>query len=112
MEKKIEGVVMKTLKRVPDKRGAFKGLYLQKKMTLTYAIIQKIVKLVLYDGRENYCLIKRPPKIWNGSRGMGNKPAIVANFAKLPHNSNEMERINRFTDKILYGWTLRNGQLS
>lgn len=112
MEKKIEGVVMKTLKRVPDKRGAFKGLYLQKKKTSTYAIIQKIVKLALYDGRENYCLIKRPPKIWNGSRSIGNKLAIVANFAKLPHNSNEIDRTNPFTDKIIYGWTLRNGQLS
>ena len=95
-------------------------------MTLNYAVVQGMIKLVLYDdredsatrgnlmelfiGEENYCLVKIPPKIWNGYKGIGAKPALVANCATLPHDpsSSEMERLDPFSDKIPYDWELKH----
>ena len=151
-EKEIEGMIVKPLKRIPDERGCIyhmlrnddpffenfgeiyfsviypaviKGWHLHEKMTLNYAVIQGMIKLVLYDdredsptkgnlmelfiGEENYCLVKIPPKIWNGFKGIGNKPAIVANCTTLSHDPNEIERMEPFTNKIPYDWGLKNG---
>jgi len=151
-EKKIGGVIIRSIEKIPDERGsvyhmlrcddpifekfgeiyfsvvypgAVKGWHLHREMTLNYAVMQGMIKLVLYDdregsltrgnlmelflGEENYCLVKIPPKIWNGFKGIGIKPAIVANCATLPHDPNEIERISPFTDKIPYDWGLKNG---
>ena len=152
MEKIIKDIIVKPLKKIPDERGciyhmlrcddpffekfgeiyfstvypgAIKGWHLHKEMTLNYAVIQGMIKLVLYDdrensptkgnlmelfiGEENYCLVKIPPNIWNGFKCIGNKLAIVANCATIPHDPNEIERINPFTNKIPYNWELKNG---
>ncbi len=151
MEKLIEGVVIKSLKKIPDERGCIfhmlrcddpvfekfgeiyfslvypgviKGWHLHEKTTLNYAVIQGMIKLVLYDvrensptknnltelfiGEENYCLVKIPPKIWNGYKGIGTKPALVANCATLPHDPSEMERLDPFSKKIPYNWELEH----
>jgi dTDP-4-dehydrorhamnose 3,5-epimerase len=63
----------------------------------------------LFIGEENPCLVKIPPKIWNGFKGIGNKPAIVANCATLPHDPNEIKRMDPVTNKIPYDWRLKNG---
>lgn len=148
----IEGVVVKPLKKIPDERGAIyhmlraddpifeqfgeiyfslvypgviKGWHIHKQMTLNYAVIQGMIKLVLYDdrknsstkgelmelfiGKEKYHLVKIPPLVWNGFKGMGTEVAIVANCATLPHDPNELERIDPFTDKIPYDWGLKHG---
>lgn len=148
----IEGVVVKPLKKIPDERGAIyhmlraddpifeqfgeiyfslvypgviKGWHIHKEMTLNYAVIQGMIKLVLYDDRKNsstkgelmelfigkgkYHLVKIPPLVWNGFKGMGTEVAIVANCATLPHDPNELERIDPFTDKIPYDWGLKHG---
>jgi dTDP-4-dehydrorhamnose 3,5-epimerase len=94
-------------------------------MTLNYAVIQGMIKLVLYDDRagsptkgklmevfigdENYCLVKIPPKIWNGFKGIGSKPAIVANCSTIPHDPDEIERLSPSSDKIPYDWSLKKG---
>jgi dTDP-4-dehydrorhamnose 3,5-epimerase len=152
VNKTIEGVVLKPLKKIPDERGCIyhmlrcdddlfekfgeiyfslvypgviKGWHIHKKMTLNYAVVQGIVKLVLYDdregsstkgnlielflGEENYCLVKVPPGIWNGFKGVGNNPALVANCATIPHDPSEIERLDPFSKKIPYDWSLRNG---
>jgi dTDP-4-dehydrorhamnose 3,5-epimerase len=153
MEKdNIEGVIVKSLTKIPDERGCIyhmlrsddqvferfgeiyfstiypgviKGWHLHKEMTLNYAVIQGMIKLVLYDDRagsptkgklmevfigdENYCLVKIPPKIWNGFKGIGSKPAIVANCSTIPHDPDEIERLSPSSDKIPYDWSLKNG---
>lgn len=102
--------------------GAIKGWHLHKKMTLNYAVIVGMIKLVLFDeransvskgeilelftGEENYCLIKIPPGIWNGFKGIGAKTAIVANCATLPHDPKEIVRLDPFSKKIPYNWNL------
>jgi dTDP-4-dehydrorhamnose 3,5-epimerase len=104
--------------------GVIKGWHLHKKMTLNYVVIQGMIKLVLYDdrknsptrgdlmeifiGEENYCLVVIPPGIWNGFKCIGNKMAIVANCATLPHDKNEivyMDPLNN--DLIKYDWNIK-----
>lgn len=103
--------------------GVIKGWHVHKRMTLNYAVIAGMIKLVLYDDRENsstrgelmeffvgesnYVLVKIPPGIWNGFKGIGVKPAIVANCATEPHDPEEIERMDPFTEKIPYDWDLK-----
>ena len=105
--------------------GIIKRWHLHRKMTLNYAVIQGMIKLVLYDdrensptkgnlmelfiGEENYCLVKIPPNIWNGFKGIGNRSAIIANCSTLPHNPDEIKRISPFNKEIPYNWELKNG---
>lgn len=100
--------------------GVVKGWHLHKKMILNYAVIVGSVRLTLYDerelsptkgntlefttGEENYCLIKIPPGIWNGFKGLGEKASIVANCATLPHDPDEIVRIDPFSERIPYKW--------
>lgn len=104
--------------------GVVKGWHIHKKMTLNYAVISGSIKLVLYDdrkesptkgevqeiflGRENYKLIIIPPMVWNGFKGIGTEPAIVANCATIPHDPDEIERMDPFDNDIPYSWELQN----
>jgi dTDP-4-dehydrorhamnose 3,5-epimerase len=148
----IQGVLVKTLNRIPDERGsvmhmlkatdpefnkfgeiyfstiypqAIKGWHIHTKMELNYAVVSGNVKLVLYDDRprsktrrnlmeifmgdKNYCLVKIPPHVWNGFKGIGQKEAIIANCATLPHDPDEIKRLDPFSKKIPYTWDLIHG---
>lgn len=148
----IEGVAIRPLKQIPDERGkvmhmlkrddpwfekfgeiyfsvvypgVVKGWHLHKVMTLNYAVVSGIIKLVLYDDREgspsrgqlqeiftgqdNYALITIPPNVWNGFKGIGTAPAIVANCATIPHDPAEIVRLDPFTKTIPYDWNLKHG---
>ncbi len=105
--------------------GVVKGWHLHKSMTLNYAVVQGAIKLVLYDdrplsptrgevqelflGEGNYCRVRIPPGIWNGFKGVGTVPAIVANCATLPHDPQEIVRMDPFDNPIPYRWDLRHG---
>ena len=105
--------------------GAVRAWHVHKKMTLNYAVPVGRVKLVLYDDRESsptrgnlveiftgpedYKLITIPPRIWNGFKGIGPDAAIVANCSTLPHEPDEIERLDPFSDRIPYDWALRHG---
>jgi len=148
----IKGVLVHSLKQIPDERGkvmhmlrcddphfekfgeiyfsvvypgVIKGWHLHRRMTLNYAVIAGIIKLVLYDdransstrgelmelfmGESNYILVKIPPGIWNGFKGIGVKPAIVANCATEPHDPGEIARMDPLAEKIPYDWCLKHG---
>lgn len=150
--KLIDGVIIKKLGRIPDERGCIyhmmrrdddifeefgeiyfstaypgivKGWHLHKKMTLNYAVISGMIKLVLYDdrknsktkgnlmeifmGEENYILVKIPPKVWNGFKGISDKEAIVANCSTIPHDPDEIIRISPKSKKIPYDFGIKNG---
>lgn len=105
--------------------GVVKGWHIHKKMTLNYAVVSGSIKLVLYDdrggsltkgevqeiflGTGNYKLVTIPPMIWNGFKGIGTEPAIVANCATIPHDPDEIERMDPFDNEIPYNWELKNG---
>ena len=148
----IEGIAIRPLKQISDERGkvmhmlkrddpwfekfgeiyfsvvypgAIKGWHLHKVMTLNYAVVSGIIKLVLYDDREgspsrgqlqeiftgqdNYALISIPANVWNGFKGIGTAPAIVANCATIPHDPAEIVRLDPFTKTIPYDWNLKHG---
>lgn len=147
----IDGVIVKQLTRIPDERGCIshmlrsddplfenfgeiyfshiypgviKGWHLHEKMILNYAVIEGMIKLVLYDNRpnsktkgnlmelfigyQNYYLVKIPPNIWNGFKGIGVTPSIVANCASIPHDPMEIRRMNPVNDIIPYDWTRKD----
>ena len=105
--------------------GVVKGWHLHKRMTLNYAVVFGMIKLVLYDPRENsptkgeiqelfigednYVFVKIPPGIWNGFKGMGVKPAIVGNCATIPHDPDELVRLDPFSKEIPYDWGIKHG---
>lgn len=147
----IDGVLIKPLKKIPDERGtimhmlrcdapefekfgeiyfstvypgAIKGWHIHKEMTLNYAVVSGMIKLVLYDdrpgsktkgevqeiflGAENYALVKIPPMVWNGFKGMGTETAIVANCSSVPHSAGEIDRMDPFDKRIPYDWALKH----
>lgn len=103
--------------------GAIKGWHLHKRMILNYAVPHGNIKFVLYDEREdsptsgevqeiflgpdNYCLVTVPPLVWNGFKGIGSKMAIVANCASLPHDPEELIRIDPLVNSIPYDWGIK-----
>ena len=147
----IDGVIIKPLGIIPDERGMIlkmlrsddkdykgfgemyfstiypgvvKGWHIHKKMTLNYAVIHGMIKLVLYDdrpnsptkgelqeiylGRENYKLVTIPPMVWNGFKGVGTEPATVANCSDIVHDPEEIQRLDPFNNHIPYDWSLKN----
>jgi len=143
----IDGVKIKPLKKICDERGTImhmlrcddpdfekfgeiyfstaysgviKGWHEHTKQTQNYAVIQGMIKLVLYDnrsdsttykelmelftGEDNYQLIRIPSGIINGFKTIGAKTAIVANCATLPHEPDEMIHYDPFGDKVPYEW--------
>jgi dTDP-4-dehydrorhamnose 3,5-epimerase len=105
--------------------GAIKAWHLHTEMTLNYAVPVGMVKLVCYDDREgsvtrgnlvelhvgelNYVLVTIPPFVWNGFKGEGAAPALVANCSTVPHRPDEIERKDPFAADIGYDWSLRHG---
>lgn len=104
--------------------GVIKGWHLHKRMKLNYAVVDGAIKLVLYDARDgspthgelqeivlgdgNYALAIIPPGVWNGFKGVGVTPAIVANCATLPHDPDEIVRMDPFDTSIPYDWALKH----
>ena len=147
----IDGVAVRPLRRIPDERGTVlhmlraddphfdsfgeiyfsqvypgvvKGWHLHRRMTLNYAVVTGMIKLVLYDDRpqsptrnelmelfigdEQHALVTVPPLVWNGFKGIGTGPAIVANCATEPHDPAEIERLDPASPRIPYRWDVRN----
>ncbi|MFA5774465.1 MAG: dTDP-4-dehydrorhamnose 3,5-epimerase family protein [Ilumatobacteraceae bacterium] len=103
--------------------NAIKAWHLHKQMTLNYAVPHGQIKFVLYDDRddsatrgevqeiflgpENYCLVTVPPLVWNGFVGLGSEMSIVANCASIPHDPDEIVRLDPFDASIPHNWTLK-----
>jgi dTDP-4-dehydrorhamnose 3,5-epimerase len=145
----IDGVKITPLRQIPDERGkimhmlrcndphfekfgeiyfsfaypgVIKGWHEHTRQTQNYAIIQGMIKLILYDnrkdsktyrelmeiftGEENYQLITIPTGVINGYKTIGVKTAIVANCSTLPHEPNEMVRYDPLGNDVPYNWEL------
>lgn len=103
---------------------AIKGWHLHRRMTLNYAVPIGMVKLVCYDDRAgsptrgnllelfigelNYQLVTIPPLVWNGFKGIGTIPAIVANCATEVHDPDELVRADPFSAAIGYDWAIKH----
>lgn len=60
----------------------------------------------LFLGENNYALVTIPPGIWNGFKGIGEKPAFVANCSSIPHDPDEIVRLDPLDPSIPYTWGL------
>lgn len=105
--------------------GVIKAWHRHRLMTLNYAVPVGMIKLVAYDdrpgsptrgrvwevftGEANYILVRIPPGVWNGFKGIGVEKAIVANCATVPHDPEEIERLDPLDPSIPYDWGLRHG---
>jgi dTDP-4-dehydrorhamnose 3,5-epimerase len=105
--------------------GVIKGWHIHTRMTLNYAVPVGMIKLVCFDDRPdsptrgglqeihlgelNYALVTIPPMIFNGFKGEGTAPALVANCATEAHDPDEIERLDPFSERIPYDWGLRHG---
>ena len=104
-------------------RGIIKGWHRHRLMVLNYACLRGRIKLVLYDDRpdsrskgrfheqflgpDDYSLVVIPPGIWTGFKGMAEE-SLVANCASLPHDPSNTERLDPFSNRIPYDWSVRN----
>lgn len=147
----IEGVIIRPLKKIPDERGTimhgvrrdnalnefgevyFKKLYygvvngwhVHETLILNYICILGMIKLVLYDmrensptkgvlqeffiGEDNYSLVHIPPGVANGSKGMGFPYSIMVNIASEPHDPDRKYlRIDPHSGEIPYDWARRD----
>ena len=145
----IDGIIIKDLKKIADERGTIfhmlkksdtnfskfgeiyfataypgviKGWHLHTKQEQNYVVIAGMIKLVLYDDRQNsktkgelmefflgdynYKIVKIPPGVINGWKNIGTKEAILANCSDLEHEKDEMKRIDPFSNRIPYKWDI------
>jgi dTDP-4-dehydrorhamnose 3,5-epimerase len=105
--------------------GVVKGWHRHHEMTLNYAVPVGMVKVVCYDDRRgspthgnvvelhvgelNYVLVTIPPLVWNGFKGEGAIPSLVANCATIPHRPDEIDRMDPFKNEIPYDCALKHG---
>ncbi|MEM4703775.1 MAG: dTDP-4-dehydrorhamnose 3,5-epimerase family protein [Candidatus Bathyarchaeia archaeon] len=147
----IEGVVVKQLKVIPDERGwlmevmradwehfkkfgqayvtagypqVVKAWHMHKKQTDNMACVKGMMKLVLYDGRENSktkgeinefvigeknpLLVQIPHGVWHGFKTISEEYALLLNIPDKMYNYGKPDehRLPPNTDKIPYDWKL------
>jgi dTDP-4-dehydrorhamnose 3,5-epimerase len=105
--------------------GIVKGWHLHKLMTLNYVVIKGKIKFVLFDsrkesptfgqiqelymGEENYVRVTVPPNVWNGFMGIGLEESFVINFTDIPHDVNEIVRMNPHEKEVInYDWSIKD----
>jgi len=105
--------------------GVVKGWHMHKKMTLNYVVLKGNIKFVLYDdrpesktyqqiqeiviGENQYVMVTVPPFVWNGFMGIGLEEAFVINFTDIPHDSEEIIRMDPHSNDIInYNWAVKD----
>jgi dTDP-4-dehydrorhamnose 3,5-epimerase len=154
MENMIQGVSIKNLKVIPDERGwlmeilrcdepffqqfgqvyvttAYPGVvkawHYHKNQTDNFTCIHGMMKVVLYDAREdsstqgillelfigekNPALIRVPPGVIHGFKAIGPETAFFLSIPTLPYNYQEPDefRLSPDTSDIPYDWGLAPG---
>jgi len=150
----IEGVIFRQLEVKPDERGRLfeilrsddpifkkfgqayittiypgvvKAWHLHKKQTDNIVCISGMIKLVIYDGRENsktygeldeffigesnLALVVIPPELWHGWKCIGCNEAIILNLPTEVYNRDNPDeyRMDPATNLIPYNWELKHG---
>lgn len=150
----IHGVKIKKLKVIPDERGRLmemlrtddeifikfgqvylttlypgvvKGWHYHKKQVDTFAVAEGMVKVVLYDAREdsptykeineffmgdhNPMLLQVPTYVYHGFKCISLKEALVINCPTEPYNyeSPDEYRIDPYSKEIPYNWERKDG---
>jgi len=150
----IDGVKIKKLRVIPDERGRLmemlraddeifikfgqvylttiypgvvKGWHYHKKQIDNFAVVDGMVKVVLYDARENSptykelneffmgdhnpMLLQVPAYVYHGFKCIGLKEALIINCPTEPYNyeSPDEYRIDPHSNEIPYSWERKDG---
>ena len=105
--------------------GVVKAWHIHKKMALHYLIVVGSIRLALFDDRENSPtkgvyqeifldeadskLVTIPRLVWNGFKGIGAAPSIVANCSTEPHDPDEILRRSPQDEYFKYDWGQKHG---
>lgn len=105
--------------------GVVKAWHHHTIMTLNYYLVIGAVRMALFDDREGSStrglgqeiflnsedpkLVTVPFGIWNGFKGLGCAPSLVANCATHPHQKEEISYLPHDDPRFGYDWTQRNG---
>jgi dTDP-4-dehydrorhamnose 3,5-epimerase len=102
--------------------GAVKGWHYHKKQYDYFSCVKGMIKLVLYDSRDdsktkgeineffigvhNPLLIRIPPNVYHGFKGISDEEAIVVNVITEPYNAAEPDefRVDPYNNDIPYDW--------
>ncbi|UCG52134.1 MAG: dTDP-4-dehydrorhamnose 3,5-epimerase family protein [Candidatus Latescibacterota bacterium] len=150
----IDGVIVKKLKIIPDERGylmemlraddeffqkfgqvyltvaypgVVKGWHYHKVQTDHFVAVSGMVKVVLYDQRENSktngevneffmgelnpILLVIPPLVVHGMKGVGTTPGMIINCPTEAYNYDDPDecRIDPHDNDIPYDWARKDG---
>ena len=107
--------------------GVVKGWHYHRVQTDHFVCVYGMAKVVLYDGREessthteineffmgsqNPILLKIPPLVMHGFKGIGGEPAYIINSPTEVYNYSEPDefRLPFDTDEIPYDWDVLMG---
>ncbi|MHB0869720.1 MAG: dTDP-4-dehydrorhamnose 3,5-epimerase family protein [Chloroflexota bacterium] len=107
--------------------GVVKGWHYHRKQTDHFVCVKGIAKVVLYDQREgsptrgqlqeffigerNPMLLKIPPLVMHGFKGVGTEMAMIINFPTELYDYKEPDeyRVAWDSPEIPYDWSLHNG---
>jgi dTDP-4-dehydrorhamnose 3,5-epimerase len=100
--------------------GTVKAWKKHARMTQLFAVPVGSIRLVIFDdrapsatngqlwdiecGEDNYCLIKIPPLLWYGFKGLSASPSLIANCADIVHDPDEITRCPVDDPAIPYKW--------
>ena len=103
--------------------GVVKGWHEHTIQTQNYAVVEGLIKLVMYDNRANsksyksiqevfigdlnYSLVTIPAGIIMGYKCIGNKTSILANCCTHPHDPKEMISYDPLGEKVPYDWKIK-----
>jgi dTDP-4-dehydrorhamnose 3,5-epimerase len=107
--------------------GVVKGWHYHHKQTDHFVCVSGMAKVVLYDGRsdspttgkvnefflgmQNPILVKIPPYVMHGFKGVSSEPAVIVNHPTKPYNYAEPDeyRVAWNSPEIPYDWDRHNG---
>ncbi len=107
--------------------GVVKGWHYHKIQTDHFVCVAGMAKVVLYDGREdsptygqineffmgqqNPILLKIPPGVMHGFKGIGTEMTLIVNVPTELYNYDEPDeyRLPAHTDQIPYDWARKDG---
>jgi dTDP-4-dehydrorhamnose 3,5-epimerase len=107
--------------------GVVKGWHYHKLQTDFMVCVSGMIKLVLFDprpdspthrqinelfvGEHNPTLVKIPPLVYHGFKGIGTQTALIVNTVTEPYNYERPDEFRVAWDSldVPYDWSLKNG---
>lgn len=96
--------------------GAIKAWKRHLRMTLNLVVPVGRVRFVLMDdaglrrdieiGDDRYARLTVPPGLWFGFQGLAAPRSLVLNVADMPHDPDEVEKLDPFDTSMSYEWTV------